>query len=205
MLAVAIIALVAMSIYRFLDTNLQAIQISTEQGSRQVELQGLMSVLQFQMNDLPRTEAGAILGEAHNFNNLSSDELQWTCGPGCGLFTQNASGQYKVTLALKPLPKSKDLDLGVRRMPATGTDKDATWLHLMDGVKALEIRYFDPRLNAWLEKWTDQNARPSLLRVRLLRGNDTTPYEQILSLPPTTAGAPGVPVPAAPQLNIPRQ
>jgi len=215
MLAVGIIGLVAISIYRFLETNLLAMQISTEQGSMQMETQGLMSVLQYELNNLPRTETGVILGEAHKFNDLASDEMQWTCGPGCGLFTKNASGEYKVTLVLKPVPRSNAFDFGVRRVPVDETLKlgdDDNWLHLMDGVKAVEIRYFDLRLNAWLEKWTDQNARPTLVRVRLWRTNDTDPYEKILSLPPTSAAAqqgqpaqPAQPVqPAPPALRIQR-
>lgn len=196
MIAVAIIGLVAISIYRFLETNLQAMQISTEQGNMQMETQGLISVLQYELNNLPRTETGVILGEAHKFNDLSSDEMQWTCGPGCGLFTRNASGEYNVRLVLKPIPGSNDFDFGVRRISVDETTKlglnlgyEDNWLHLMNGVKAVEIRYFDLRLNAWLEKWTDQNARPTLVRVRLWRTNDTDPYEKILSLPPAGVAA----------------
>jgi len=50
----------------------------------------------------------------------------------------------------------------------------------------MEIRYFDQRLNAWLEKWTDQSARPSLVRMRIWRAGDDQPYEQIFNLPLTT-------------------
>ena len=54
---------------------------------------------------------------------------------------------------------------------------------LIPDVAALEIRYFDARLNAWIERWNDQNTRPSLIRVRIWRKADDVPTETVLRLP----------------------
>ena len=186
MLAVAITGLVAFGIFRFVGANLQAVEFSSEQSVREASMRTLMSFFQDQLNDLPGTLPGALLGEAHVFNNLPSDEIQWLSGAGPGLFTIHALGDYKVTLSLRQTKDPAVLELGVRRLVANGSSKDDNWLTLMKDVKAMEIRYFDVRLNAWLEKWTDQAARPSLVRLRIWRTDDAQPYEQIFSLPPTT-------------------
>ena len=39
------------------------------------------------------------------------------------------------------------------------------------------------RLNAWLEKWTDQQERQTLVRIRILRTGEDAPFEVILALP----------------------
>ena len=186
MLAVFITGLVALGIFRFVHANLQAVSVSIEQSSRDVSMRSLMKILQDQLNALPAKEPGALLGEAHQFNNLPSDEIQWVCSAGPGLFTIQALGDYNVTLRLKPTKVVGVFDLGLRRMLADGSNKDENWWPLMKEMKALEIRFFDPRINAWLEKWTDLSARPTLVRIRLWRVDDDQPYEQVLSLPLTT-------------------
>ena len=47
----------------------------------------------------------------------------------------------------------------------------------------MEIRYYDPRVNGYVERWNDQNARPSLVRIRVWRKPDDAPYEAVLSVP----------------------
>jgi len=186
MLAVAITGLVAFGIFRFVEANLLAVRFSAEQSSKDASMRALMKFLQDQLNDLPRSQAGALLGEAHQFNNLPSDEIQWMCSGGLGLLTIHAAGDYKVTLALKQTKDPARFDLGLRRLVADGSSKDENWIPLMKEVKAVEIRYFDQRLNAWLEKWTDQSSRPNLVRIRIWRTGEEQPYEQIFNLPLTT-------------------
>jgi hypothetical protein len=55
----------------------------------------------------------------------------------------------------------------------------------MRPVEALEIRYFHPQLNAWVDRWNDQNRRPSVVRVSITRKLDEPPYEAVLRLPAT--------------------
>jgi hypothetical protein len=56
-------------------------------------------------------------------------------------------------------------------------------MRLIENFAAMEIRYFDPRINSWLERWQDQNVRPSLVRIRLWRRADDEPYEAVLNIP----------------------
>ena len=183
MLAVFITGLIAMGIFRFMDSTLRSIRTSSEQSVESLSMRALMNVIQDQLNSLAVNQNGALLGEAHKFNDLSSDEMQWLCRAGNGLFTGHALGEYKVTLALKPTKIASVFELGVRRIISDESNKDDNWFGLMQNVKALEIRYYDRRLNAWLEKWTDQATRPKLVRMRIWRVNDEEAYEKIFSLP----------------------
>jgi prepilin-type N-terminal cleavage/methylation domain-containing protein len=191
MLAVMIMALIAVSIYRFVVTDLQSIKFSTEDTARKAAVQALVAVLQEEFCNLPPSEANAIAGEAHKFNGKASDQIEWLTQAGNGLFTEAAQGQWKVTLMLRPEDKTNTYTLGLlRQLPDTNTNnrqenKTDHWLPLLRDVDAIEIRYFDPRLNSWIDKWSDGQAEPSLVRVRIWRTDQTVPYEAVIGLPPT--------------------
>ena len=160
-LAVWIIGLVAVSMFRFLETDLKAIGISSEQNSKNESIRALAAMLQGQMNELPPSLPAAILGEAHTLQEMASDELSWKCQAGNGLFTANAAGQYVATMAIRQDSQTNHSWLSLRRVPdETGTLQqerigeagDQHWLDLMDKVDGLEVRYFDSRVGQWVER-----------------------------------------------------
>jgi type II secretory pathway pseudopilin PulG len=182
-ISVTLTALVALSIFPFVRLNLDAIGQSEQQSRREASMQALIAVLQQQMNDLPLAKQGALAGDAHRISDISSDELHWLTRPGNSLFTEKAAGEYRVTLALRRPSPRENFDLGLRRVPVDRPGNEINWLPLIKNISELEIRYFDPRLNAWLEKWTDPQTRPALIRIRILRGDGELPYEAIIGLP----------------------
>jgi prepilin-type N-terminal cleavage/methylation domain-containing protein len=192
MLAVMVLALVAIVIYRFVLTDLQAIGIATQETMKKGAMQALVSVLQEEFCNLPTGEQNTFSGEAHKFNEKPSDRVAWLTQAGNGLFTEAAPGQWLATLMLRAQGDSGTYTLGLLRQAAdTGlaadenVKKDVHWLPLLKDVDALEVRYFDPRLNAWLEKWSDGQSVPSLVRIRIWRTGETVPYEAVIELPPT--------------------
>jgi hypothetical protein len=185
MLAVTIMALVVASIYRFVLVDLQAIKLSTDDSAQKGAVQGLIAVLQEEFCNLPPTESDALLGEAHKFNEKASDQVEWLTQAGNGLFTEAADGPWKVTLILRPQDNTNTYTLGLLRQLPDNSSKEEHWLPLLPNVDAIEIRYFDPRLNAWQDKWSDSQSRPSLVRVRIWRTDQTVPYEAVIELPPT--------------------
>ena len=190
MLAVAILALVSMSIYRFVITTVDAVRISTEQVREKALMEAFAAYLRDRMQRLPKDRAGAVMGEAHRFNSVSSDELRWVSGPGPGLLTRSAEGEWYVTLTIQRMKGGKDYELGVRRQDVEA-HSDAGWLPLLPNVYALEVRYFDRRAAAWMEKWTDSTVRPALVRVKIWRQTASDPYEVVLPIPtslPTGTG-----------------
>jgi len=181
MLAVAVLALVGVSIYRFVETTLTAVRLSTENDRTRGLATAFAGYLRNQTLSLPSAREGAISGEPHRFNNISSDELRWITRPGSGLLTRHATGEWTVTLTTKALEKG-EYELGFRRQDVEAK-KEASWLPLFRGVRGFEVRYFDAGRKEWMEKWTDPQTRPSLIRVKLWRDPSSEAYEMVLPIP----------------------
>jgi len=185
MLAVAILGIMAMAIYRFVQSNLIALRVSSEVATTDAAYDGLRDLLTEQWQSLP-SGAGALSGDAVKVSDLSRDQITWTCGAGPGLLTRYAGNDYTVSMRLRAEPKNPNrLDLGFIRRPANdqaATDVHESWIPLLQNVEGLEIRYFDPRLNVWQERWTDNVALPRLVRLTVSRKDSTTPWQAIIAL-----------------------
>ena len=197
MIATLIVSLLAFTLFRFVSANLQAMKFTTELQDERASMQAVVRFLQTQLADLPPRENAALLGNPLKLHDLASDELIWRASAGPGVLTAAAPGEYRVTMTVQPVESSSlELELGLRREPITPearTDADFfargtgtakyNWVSLIRPIAAFEVRYFDPRLNAWLDRWTDQAARPSLVRVRLWKNADDQPLEAVLPVP----------------------
>ena len=189
MLAVFVLALVGVSIYRFVETTLMAIRVSQEGERQRTLITAFAKYLRGQMLALPSERTGAISGEPHRFSNVSSDELRWIARPGSGLLTRHATGEWVVTLTTKEI-KNGEYELGFRRQDVDAK-LSATWLPLLAGVHGFEVRYFDPNRKEWFEKWTDTQSRPALVRVKFWRDPMPEAYEVVLSIPVKAQSAGG--------------
>ncbi|MGA3169728.1 MAG: prepilin-type N-terminal cleavage/methylation domain-containing protein [Chthoniobacteraceae bacterium] len=189
LISVFIMALVILAIYRFVVGSVTAIQVSTDDTNRKSAVQALVAVLQEEFSNLPPSEPGALLGEGHQFAGKASDQIEWLTQAGNGMFTGDADGQWQLTLLLRPQGNTNTYTLGLLRQVPNSNVKQENWLPLLPNVDAIEIRYYDSRLNTWLEKWSDSSALPSLVRIRIWRTGQDVPYETIIELPPTTLPA----------------
>jgi prepilin-type N-terminal cleavage/methylation domain-containing protein len=173
-LAAAILGLMSMAIFRFVQTNITVLRISATQSMEEARYAGLLELLTAQWQDLP-TGVGALGGDTYKFNDRPRDEIIWACSAGPGLFTRYASGEFTVRMRLRPMKEGSDrFQLGCYRKPrdeAEGADEKETWVPLMDDVTGLRIRYFDTRLNAWVERWTDTGTLPRLIEMIIQRPN----------------------------------
>ncbi|MFN2541015.1 MAG: prepilin-type N-terminal cleavage/methylation domain-containing protein [Chthoniobacterales bacterium] len=182
-LAVAILATMSLAIYRFVEANLTALRVSSEATASDLRYTGLGELLIAQWQSLP-VGRGMLLGEPYKFSGRSRDEIRWICDGGPGLLTRYAAGDYTVWLRLQPNNKKADqLDLGFLRKPnddsLVGND---SWIPLIDNVASLEIRYFDPRINVWIDKWADSVRLPRLVRITVGRNDAAVPWEMIIPL-----------------------
>lgn len=182
-LAVAILGMVTMAIYRFVAANIVAVQISSQDNAMEASYSGFISLLTAQMGSLS-SEAG-LMGEPYKFSDQSQDEMTWISGSGPGLLTRYAPGEFLVSLRLKRSEKGDKMELGVMRKPrddAEGSAEGESWVPLLDDVRGLQIRYFDPRLPAWVERWTDARVLPRLVRLVIGRPDRSEPMEAIIAL-----------------------
>jgi len=183
-LAVAILGMMALAIYRFVSTNVTAVRLSTEINETAARYEGLANLLIQQLQALPPGQ-GALAGEPYKFNGRSRDEMTWVCPAGPGVLTRYAVGQYSVTLRLRPIEGSDKMELGIVRESEDDDNPvpdDQTWVSLLTDVNSMEIRYFDPRLNAWVDRWTDRGTLPHLVRLTIDRPGSAVPWEAVLPL-----------------------
>ena len=180
-----ILAMMSVSIYRFVQSNLSALRISADVNTSDARYSGFESLLATQWQSLP-AGTGALLGEPFKLNERPRDEITWVCSAGPGLLTRYAAGEYRVSMRLRPVAKESDkMEIGLARRPKTDEANAAereTWIPLLPNVQSLQIRYFDPRLNTWVDRWTDTVTLPRLVKVAIARTDSAAPWEAIIAL-----------------------
>lgn len=185
MLAVMILGMMALVIYRFVQTNVTAIRLSSETEGMAARYDGLRELLTQHLQSLP-PGTGALAGEPSKIEGHDRDELTWFCSAGPGVLTRYANGDYQVSLRLRRHDgKSQQLDLGLLRKPKDDTavsNEHETWVRLIDNVATLQIRFFDSRLNTWVQRWTDTVTLPRLVKVVIGRTDAKAPTEIIVPL-----------------------
>ena len=183
-LATAILGLMCLAVYRFVETNIAVLRISAADSVEEARYTGLLDLMTTQWQSLP-TGVGALAGETYMFNQRPRDEIVWACGAGPGLLTRYAGGEFTVRMRLRPMKDGGDkMQLGFLRRPretAEGSDEGETWVPLIDDVRGMRVRYFDPRLNAWVERWTDSSSLPRLIEV-ILERPDRANWQAIVAL-----------------------
>ncbi|MFL6504223.1 MAG: type II secretion system protein J [Candidatus Udaeobacter sp.] len=182
MLAVAILGMMAIAIFRFVQTNLIAVRFSAEIAAADAQYDGLRDLLTTQWQSLSPLRA-RMVGEPFKLNDRERDEIKWNCGAGPGLLTRYAPGEFTAVLRLQP--NDDRLDLGILRKPEDQSDvgeKNETWVPLIKNVGSLEISYFDPNANDWLPRWPGGNKLPSLVKVSVGRPDATEPWEAVIPL-----------------------
>jgi prepilin-type N-terminal cleavage/methylation domain-containing protein len=185
MLAVSILGMMALAIFQFVQTNLTALQFSSQTAAADAQYDGLRDWLTTEWQSLSPLRA-RMIGEPFKLNDRERDEIRWNCTAGLGLLTRYAPGELAVVLRLQPAnDKSDQLDLGILRKPVDDSDKaegQETWVPLIKNVGSLEITYFDPNANTWLPRWPGGNRMPSLVKVSVGRPGSSDPWEAVIPL-----------------------
>ena len=101
MLAVAILGMMALAIFRFVQTNMTGLQFSSETTATDAQYDGLRDLLTTQWQGLSPLRA-RMIGEPFKLNDRERDEIKWNCGAGPGLLTRYAPGEFSVVLRLQP-------------------------------------------------------------------------------------------------------
>jgi prepilin-type N-terminal cleavage/methylation domain-containing protein len=187
MLAVAILGMMAMAIFRFVQSNVTALQFSSVTAANDAQYDGLRDLLTTEWQSLSPTRA-MMTGEPFKLNDRERDEIRWNSDAGPGLLTRYAPGEFTVVLRLQPNnQKSDQLDLGLLRQPEDDSDNGEgqgkeTWVPLIKNVRSLEITYFEPNANTWLPQWASGTRLPSLVKISVGRPDAADSWEAIIPL-----------------------
>jgi type II secretory pathway component PulJ len=185
MLAVGILGMMSVAIFRFVQSNMIALNLSSETAAADAQFDGLRDLLTAEWQSLSPFRAN-VNGEAFKLNDRERDEIKWNSSAGPGLLTRYAPGQFTVALRLQPANEKGDrLDLGFLRKPQGDSDTAGpreTWVPLIKNVTSLEISYFDPNANTWLDRWPSGGRLPSLVKLAIGRMDSSVPWEAIIPL-----------------------
>ena len=203
-LAVAILVIISMTVYQFTEVAIHATDVSMQLSLEDTACSGLRRLLATQLSALPANQNGVLIGVNTTHKGARHDALQMVCPAGNAVLTPDAKGFYQITLDLREIPRdSGHWTLGMERTPWDDDDDDdddaikpdskdlrtvkqalpSDWVRLLDNVNALEVAYFDSRLNGWVDKWTDQTNLPNLVRLRVLLAGNSVPYEIVQRVP----------------------
>ena len=184
MLAVGILGMMSLAIFRFVQSNMTALQISTDTAATEAQYEGLCELLTVEWQSLSPFRA-AMTGDPFKLNDRERDEIRWSCSAGPGLLTRYAPGDFVVRLRLQPEKENGDrLDLGLLRKPKEDSDigeGHETWVPLVKNVASLEIRYFSAQANTWVDRWPGGQL-PGLIKITLGRADAAVPWEAIIPL-----------------------
>ena len=185
MLAVGILGLMSLAIFRFVQANMTALRVSSDTAASDSQYDGLRNLLTSEWQNLTSVKS-KMYGEPFKLNDRQRDWIRWTSGAGQGLLTRYATGDYTVTLRLQPANDKDDrLDLGFLRKPNKDSDvgeADETWVPLIKNVSSLQISYFNPNLNTWIDRWSNTSQMPWLVKVTVGRTDSSVPWEAIIPL-----------------------
>ena len=185
MLAVGILGLMSLAIFRFVQANMTALRVSSDTAASDSQYDGLRNLLTSEWQNLTSVRS-KMYGEPFKLNDRQRDWIRWTSSAGQGLLTRYAAGDYTVTLRLQPANDKDDrLDLGFLRKPNKDSDVgegDETWVPLIKNVSSLQISYFNPNLNTWIDRWSNTSQMPWLVKVTVGRTDSSVPWEAIIPL-----------------------
>ena len=194
MLAVAILSLTTLGIFRFVQSTVRAVAASVEDTEEQLSVERLVALVQEELYSLPVRGQTNIQGEAIKLNGVDFDSIEWRSRGGAGLMTTAATGEYRVKLRIQPIEKnSNKYEIGFWRRPALletatglvagGNDSDATWVPLLQRAASLRLRYWDSRLGQLLDSWKDPTVRPAFVIMSVLLEGESIAYEAVLRIP----------------------
>ncbi len=184
MLAVTILGMMSMAIFRFVQSNMTALQFSSAMAANDAQYGGLRDLLTTEWQSLNPTRA-KLMGEPFKLNDRERDEISWNSGAGPGLLTRYAPGEFTVVLRLQPGSKKDELDLGLLREAQDDSDTEEgheSWVPLITNVTSLEITYFDPNANTWSPRWAGGIRLPSLVKISVGRPDAADPWEAVIPL-----------------------
>jgi hypothetical protein len=173
------------TMYQLVGTQLMALKNSRDSQLESVAMDGLVRYVQGVLANLPLKTNDVIKGINHVYGMAPADELQWISRPGMALLTSAApDDEYALTLTIQPTTAtSKQQDIGIRRRLSSELDNAYEWIPLLSNVAALEFRYFQPSLGAWMERWEDSTTRPSLVRMKVWRNASEDAFEVVIPVP----------------------
>ena len=98
-LAVAILGMMSLTIFRFVQSNLTALRVSSDVNAAEAQYDGFRDLLMAEWQSLNPRRAG-MKGEPFKLNDRQRDEINWNCSAGPGTPYTLRAGQLHRRIAV---------------------------------------------------------------------------------------------------------
>jgi len=208
MLAIGILALLMGVMLALVEKTLEATVTLEQEQQRFQQRQGTLDLLRTTFRTMPN-DVQMISRRVNDSANGTQQQIVFANAPTVlawgnpdemlhssvilGTPAQTGGG---LNVSIKRVPPP-DMDIApdatpnyIGLLPAEGSPQDtAVWLTLLENMKSVQWRFFDPRTVNWLDDWTDPNTRPTLVELQWQFLDETDVQRYVFWLPPITPNA----------------
>jgi type II secretory pathway pseudopilin PulG len=165
LLALAILSFVVAMVFRIVQATLTVTADVTFLQTKQQQVDGLFELLQRNFCSLPeatqfqtraRRDMMELIFRRAPFHFTWSSE-----GPQFGTVVISPRSQADGRLALCVLHEPED----ALESYVDGGKETTAWVPLVTGIEQLSWRFYDVRVDKWLDDWRDLAAKPSLVEI----------------------------------------
>jgi prepilin-type N-terminal cleavage/methylation domain-containing protein len=173
-LAMAVMAMLAATVFLMVETTMRATVIIQESWTRQQQIDRLTYLCRHTLRNLPRS--ATITGGVEDVDGKEMPVLTFKNLPGLEVF--GSTGQAEEEIPLMGIPRlGGGYPLAVRILtppPEGGLDEPAEdYITLVQDLAVLEWRFFQTGDEEWRYEWTDEQNRPSLIQLVLMAIEET--------------------------------
>lgn len=183
MISILILLLFSVAAMQIVRSQAMAARIYTEQREATEEVESFFDLLEYHFQRLHEGGTAAYLGQATEKEGADSDTMEFRLTDGPLLGFDNGREVRVVRLQVDRVDREPVL-LRESWNPEQIGDSDHRKQVLSDQINWFEVRYFDPRVNSWVENWVDRNQPPSLVRIRVRGPESDQEWVRVFQLPP---------------------
>jgi len=183
MISMLILVLFSVAAMQIVSSQANAARIYTEQRQATEEVESFFDLLEYQFLRLHEGGTAAYLGQATEKEGADSDTMEFRLMDGPLLGFDNGREIRVVRLQVDRVD-GKSVLLKESWNPEQVGDSDHRKQVLSDRIDWFEVRYYDPRVNSWVENWVDRNQPPSLVRMRVRGPESEQEWVRVFQLPP---------------------
>jgi len=188
-LAMAILALLAASVYAIVGSAIGASRAALEQQLTIRRLDAFLGVVRKSFLNLP--SEGTVFLESGK-SGSGAPELRLVLRKARGVFGLPSLGGGELVLTAKPRPDGTRA-ICLQRIPPNAPKREdllkSAGVELLPGVRKPKWSFFQS--GEWKEEWPDGSARPNLIRLEMELSDLPGPIDAVFYLPPLVAPASG--------------
>lgn len=199
MVVLAIFVLLAGGIYAIVDVSMRATAALTDDSLQGQRLDAFVSLLRRTFHNLPAT--ARLAGGVRVQDGDGSAEIILRDAPGIFAWGLVAPSGGAAVISARPR-LGGGRDIGLLLVPGNPTEMEwksalekGPWLKLLPDLRSVSWRFYSASLQDWVEEWTAEAERPSMVELTLEILGETAPRVFTFWLPPVKEATTQTPQP----------